>query len=57
MVRDHDEAIAYFTKTLDFELVDDTPQPGKRWVVVKSPGGETALLLARAKNAAEIAGL
>jgi catechol 2,3-dioxygenase-like lactoylglutathione lyase family enzyme len=53
VVRDYDEAIAYFTTKLGFELVEDTPQPGKRWVVVKPPGSDAALLLARAKNAAE----
>lgn len=50
VVRDYDEAIAYFTKTLGFELVEDTPQPGKRWVRVKPPLGDTTLLLARAAN-------
>jgi catechol 2,3-dioxygenase-like lactoylglutathione lyase family enzyme len=53
VVRDYDEAIDYYTRVLGFTLVEDTPQPGKRWVVVKPPEGETKLLLARAKNAAE----
>lgn len=55
VVRDYDEAIAYFTNVLGFTLVEDTPVPaqGKRWVVVKPPTGETTLLLARAKNAEE----
>jgi catechol 2,3-dioxygenase-like lactoylglutathione lyase family enzyme len=50
VVRDYDEAIAYFTRCLGFELVEDTPQSAsKRWVVVAPPGGAgTALLLARA---------
>jgi catechol 2,3-dioxygenase-like lactoylglutathione lyase family enzyme len=51
LVRDYDEAIAFFTEKLRFDLVDDYPQPepGKRWVVVAPPGEpETALLLARA---------
>ena len=50
VVRDYDEAIAYFTRSLGFELLEDTPQgPSKRWVVVAPPGGSgTALLLARA---------
>ena len=50
LVRDYDEAIAYFTRCLGFELVEDTPQSAsKRWVVVAPPGGGgTALLLARA---------
>jgi catechol 2,3-dioxygenase-like lactoylglutathione lyase family enzyme len=50
VVRDYDEAIAYFTDCLGFELVEDSPQgPDKRWVVVAPPGAqETRLLLARA---------
>lgn len=51
VVRDYEEALAYYTGTLGFELLEDTPQPeqGKRWVVVAPPGGRgTALLLARA---------
>lgn len=52
VVRDYDEAIAYYTNTLGFELIEDTPLEGKRWVLVKPPGAtETCLLLARAANA------
>jgi len=53
VVRDYDEAIAFYTKTLNFELVEDTYQPeqDKRWVVVAPPGGNGAtLLLARAST-------
>ena len=52
VVRDYDEAIAYYTKVLGFELVEDTAlSPEKRWVVVKPRGvGGCALLLARAAN-------
>jgi catechol 2,3-dioxygenase-like lactoylglutathione lyase family enzyme len=49
LVREYDEAIAWFTGKLGFELVDDTDQgDGKRWVVVRPRGGDAALLLARA---------
>jgi predicted enzyme related to lactoylglutathione lyase len=52
VVRDYDEAIAFYTGVLGFRLVEDTPrEPGKRWVVVAprgSGGGGTSLLLARA---------
>jgi catechol 2,3-dioxygenase-like lactoylglutathione lyase family enzyme len=49
LVADYDEAIAWFTKKLGFELVEDTDQGGgKRWVVVRPRGGEAAVLLARA---------
>ena len=50
VVRDYDEAIAFYTERLGFTVVEDTPLEGdQRWVVVapKNAGG-TALLLARA---------
>src|SRR6266850_2176435 len=50
VVREYDEAIAFFTGCLRFSLVEDTAlDDGKRWVVVAPPGaGGAALLLARA---------
>lgn len=49
VVRDYDEAIAFFTDVMQFELVEDTPQDNKRWVVVRPRGGNGAsLLLAKA---------
>lgn len=49
LVRDYDEAIAFFTRVLRFRLVEDTDRGGgKRWVLVAPPGAQTALLLARA---------
>ena len=52
VVRDYDEAIAYYTGSLGFELVEDTDMGGgKRWVVVMPEGGSgAALVLARAAN-------
>lgn len=50
VVRDYDEAIAFFTGKLDFVLVEDTcvPEQDKRWVTVAPPGSTgTTLLLAR----------
>src|SRR5436190_13379725 len=51
VVRDYDEAIAFFCHKLHFTLVEDSYQPeqDKRWVVVAPPGSRgTSLLLARA---------
>ncbi|MCI0704042.1 MAG: VOC family protein [Planctomycetia bacterium] len=50
LIRDYDEAIAYFTRCLQFVLIEDTPvSDGKRWVLVAPPGrAGTALLLAKA---------
>jgi len=55
VVRDYDEAIAWFTGKLDFTLVADEYQPeqDKRWVLVAPPGAAqdaTSLLLARASG-------
>ena len=53
VVRDYDEAIAFYTETLNFELIEDTYQPeqDKRWVVVAPPGSNgVTLLLARAST-------
>lgn len=53
VVRDYDEAIAFFTQKLHFVLVEDLYQPeqDKRWVIVAPPGSEgTTLLLARASQ-------
>lgn len=53
VVRDYDEAIAFYTGKLGFTLVEDTYQPeqDKRWVVVAPAGSSGAtLLLARAST-------
>ena len=53
VVRDYDDAIAFYIEKLDFQLIEDTYQPeqDKRWVVVSPPGSTgTTLLLARASN-------
>jgi lactoylglutathione lyase len=52
VVRDYDEAIAWYRDVLGFQLTEDTDMGGgKRWVVVSPPGAvETRLLLARAAN-------
>jgi catechol 2,3-dioxygenase-like lactoylglutathione lyase family enzyme len=48
VVRDYDEAKAWYTEVLGFDLVEDTPLgDGKRWLLVAPPGGPN-LLLARA---------
>ena len=54
IIDDYDEAIDFFVGALGFELVEDAPaltsaegRP-KRWVVVRPPGAQTTVLLARA---------
>ncbi len=54
IVADYDPAIAFFVDLLGFELIEDSPAltsatgQSKRWVVVRPPGAQTGLLLARA---------
>ena len=52
VVRNYDEAIAFYTRVLGFQLIEDTDLGGgKRWVLVAPPGSSTSLLLAQAANA------
>lgn len=56
VVDDYDRGIEFFTRVLGFELAEDSPSltndgRAKRWVVVRPPGGETGILLARADGA------
>lgn len=52
VVNDYDEAIAFYTQKLHFQLLEDTPlSDTKRWVLVAPPGSSgCALLLAKAAN-------
>lgn len=55
MVRDYDEALAFYVGKLNFTLIEDSPVPeqNKRWVVIEPPGAAGAgarLLLARASG-------
>lgn len=57
VVREYDEALAFYVGTLGFELIEDTavPEQDKRWVVIAPPGSRAGargsrLLLARAAS-------
>jgi len=60
VVRDYDEALAFYTGKLGFTLIEDSfvPEQNKRWVVIEPPGASSSpakaagaqLLLARASN-------
>jgi predicted enzyme related to lactoylglutathione lyase len=56
-VRDYDEALAFYTDKLGFELAEDTDLGGgKRWVRVRPPGSaEASILLARATDDRQLA--
>jgi catechol 2,3-dioxygenase-like lactoylglutathione lyase family enzyme len=58
LVRDYDEAIAWYTAALGFRLIEDSPQGGgKRWVLMAPRDDDrgTRLLLARAVTPAQAA--
>lgn len=62
IVEDYDDAIRFFVDLLGFELVEDSPSltndgRQKRWVVVRPPGAQTALLLARADGERQVKGI
>ncbi|GMN09915.1 VOC family protein [Croceitalea sp. MTPC9] len=52
VVKEYDEAIDFYTKKLNFNLVEDTKlDDSKRWVVISPPGAvECSLLLAKAAD-------
>jgi catechol 2,3-dioxygenase-like lactoylglutathione lyase family enzyme len=52
VVRDYDEAIAFYVNKLHFSLKEDTRlSDSKRWVIVEPPGGSScSLLLAKAAS-------
>src|SRR3982750_2733960 len=60
VVRDYDEALAFYVGKLGFTLVEDSlvPEQNKRWVVIEPPGasgGGAQLLLARGVGDAQTA--
>jgi len=56
VVRDYDEALAFFTGTLNFKVIEDTRlSQDKRWVLIAPPGSPgTSLLLARAATPEQV---
>jgi catechol 2,3-dioxygenase-like lactoylglutathione lyase family enzyme len=63
IVEEYDPAIAFFVDALGFELAEDsaalTTEGGepKRWVVVRPPGAQTGILLARADGPVQAAAI
>lgn len=60
VVAEYDAAIDFFVHALGFELVEDSAARtndgrAKRWVVVRPPGAETGILLARADGETQAA--
>lgn len=60
IVDDYDDAIRFFVDALEFELVEDVPSKtndgrAKRWVVVRPPGAQTGILLAKADGDRQVA--
>ena len=58
LVPSYDDGIDHFVNDLGFELVEDTPQDGKRWGVVRpSSAAETGIVLAEATTPEQQAAL
>jgi catechol 2,3-dioxygenase-like lactoylglutathione lyase family enzyme len=62
VVAEYDPAITFFVDALGFELVEDTAALSndghpKRWVVVRPPGADTGILLARADGERQAAAI
>lgn len=62
VVPDYDVAIRFFLDRLGFDLTEDAPTTtndgrAKRWVVIRPPGGQTGLVLARADGDQQAAAL
>ncbi|WP_291839681.1 VOC family protein [Brevundimonas sp.] len=55
LVRDYDEAIAFYVGKLGFDLTADIDQGRKRWVTVTPKGGDTDLVLAKATTPEQVA--
>lgn len=56
VVRDYDEALAFYRDALGFDVLVDTDLgEGKRWVEVAPSGGGTSLVLAEATNPMQLA--
>ena len=55
LVKEYDEAIAFYTVCMGFELIQDTQiSDNTRFVLVRHPGTQTALLLTRAESELEL---
>jgi predicted enzyme related to lactoylglutathione lyase len=57
VVPEYEPALEFFVDGLGFELIEDLPQGGKRWIVVRPRGSETGLVIARAVDAAQRAAI
>jgi catechol 2,3-dioxygenase-like lactoylglutathione lyase family enzyme len=52
VVNDYDESISFYTRQLNFDLIEDTKlSDTKRWVIIRPPGSAgCCILLAKAAN-------
>ena len=59
LIRDYDEAIAFYTQKLQFDLIEDTTlSPFKRWVLIAPKGSkECTILLAKAVGDIQMFGI
>lgn len=58
LVKDYDEAIAFYTQKLSFDLLENIPVGnGKRWVVIRPKGSACGLALILAETPEQIAAI
>ncbi len=57
LVPSYDAGISFFCGTLGFDLVEDIPQPGKRWIRVRPQGSHISIVLACPTTLAQKAAL
>lgn len=57
LVPEYAPALTFFVDGLSWDLVSDEDQGRKRWIVVRPPGAETGLVLARASTDAQRAAI
>ena len=55
LMRNYDDALAFYCGKLGFAVFEDTAMGDKRWVVIGHAGGQTRLLLAQASTPAQVA--
>jgi catechol 2,3-dioxygenase-like lactoylglutathione lyase family enzyme len=54
LVKDYEEAIAFYCEKIGFQVTEDTPLEGKRWVRLRAPGNQgSEILVVKAKNERE----
>jgi catechol 2,3-dioxygenase-like lactoylglutathione lyase family enzyme len=57
IVPEYQAGLDFFVGALGFKIVEDRVDGAKRWIVVRPPGAETGLVIARAVGSEQIAAI